>query len=129
MKNGKIANINTTVKNLFFKWLDITKPFHKLTKQQQEVLGLILYYNHIYKREVPNDKLRWKLVFNYDTRMLIKEELSLKDGVFQNILTKLRKKTIIKNNIVLPTYIPNIDLDSNVFKVIFNFKIIQEDVG
>lgn len=127
MKNGKIANINTTIKNLFFKWLDITKPFHKLTDQQQKILGLLLYYNHIYKKEVSNDKLRWKLVFNYDTRMLIKEELSIKDSVFQNILTKLRKKNIIKDNVVLPTFIPDITLDSRVFKVVFNFKILPED--
>ena len=123
MKNGKIANIKTTVKNLFFKWLDITKPFHRLTPQQQKVLALILYYNHIYKKEVKNDEIRWKLVFNYDTRMAIKEELGIKEGGFLNILTKLRKKNIIKDNKVISTYVPNVDLDSRVFKVIFNFNI------
>lgn len=127
MKNGKIANINTTIKNLFFKWLDITKPFHRLTNQQQNVLALILYYNYIYVKDVPKDELRWKLVFNYDTRMLIKEELDLKDSIFQNILTKLRKKNIIKLNKVVSTYIPNITQDSNIFKVIFNFKIIKDE--
>jgi len=126
MKNGKIANINTSIKNLFFKWLDITKPFHKLTPQQQKVLALILYYNHIYKKEVSNDALRWKLVFSYDTRMVIKEELELKEGGFLNILTKLRKKNIIKNNKVVSTYIPEIELGSKIFKVIFNFKITDD---
>lgn len=126
MKNGKLANINTTTKNLFFKWLDITRPFHKLTDQQQQILGLILYYNHKYKEDITNDKLRWKMVFNYDTRMLIKEELGLKDSVFQNILTKLRKKNIIKNNEVMSTYIPELTTGSKVFKVVFNFKIIPD---
>lgn len=126
MENGKIANINTTIKNLFSKWLNITKPFHNLTNQQQKVLALILYYNHIYYKQIKDDTLRWKLIFDYDTRMLIKEELGLKDSVFQNVLTKLRKNNIIKDNKVVGTYIPHITQDSKVFRLIFNFNIIED---
>jgi len=44
VNNVKQANINIKLKNLFFKWLEITKPLHKLTQQEQDVLALLLYY-------------------------------------------------------------------------------------
>ena len=45
MNNIKQANINITLKGMFRQWLEITKPFHKLAKQQQDVLALLLYYH------------------------------------------------------------------------------------
>lgn len=125
MNNGKIANINTTIKNLFSRWLALTKPFHKLPKQPQNVLALLLYYNHIYKKDITKDSLRWIIVFDYDTKMLIKEELDMDDGRLQNVLSTLRKKGCIINNEIVSTYIPDLELESSVFKLIFNFKIID----
>ena len=68
MNNVKIANINIKLKDLFFKWIEITRPFHKLTNQQQSVLALLLYYHYKYKKEITNSKILWKMVFDYDTK-------------------------------------------------------------
>lgn len=125
MKNVKIANINIKLKQLFKKWLEITNSFHKLTDQQEKVLGLILYYHYIYKKDITNDKILWKVIFDYDTKALIKKELNIKDQVFQNILYKLRKKNIIVNNEVVKTYIPALEENGKSFKIIFNFNIVD----
>ena len=48
----------------------------------------------------------------------------MKSGVFNNLLTALRiKKVITKDNKIHPSLIPNMDPDSNGFKLIFNFEI------
>ncbi len=125
MKNSKIANLNVDIKGLFKKWLEVTKCFHKLTNQQQDVLSLLLYYHYINKKEITNDKILWKIVFDYDTKALIKEELSIKDQVFQNILSKLRKDNIIVNNKISNFFIPELEDKTNNFKIIFNFNIID----
>lgn len=127
MKNVKQANLNITRKNLFLKWLDITSSFHNLTKQQKEVLGLFLYYHYKFKKEITNEKILWKLVFDYDTKVLIEKELGIKNAGLQNVLTLFRKKNIInEKNEITPTFIPNINPGSKEFKVIFNFNIIDE---
>lgn len=125
MKNSKIANINIKLKDLFFKWMEITKPFHGLTNQQQSVLALYLYYYYKYKQEITNNKILWKVIFDYDTKMLIKEELGIKDPGFQNIMHQLRKKNIINNDRITPAYIPALEDDASSFKIIFNFNIIK----
>ena len=126
MNNTKQANINIKIKDLFFRWLEITSAFHNLTIQQKKVLGLLLYHHFRLKSEITNKKILWKLVFDYETKRLIKEELNIKDSVLQNILTKFRKIGVIKNNQITSTFIPDINKDSNNFKVIFNFNIIHE---
>lgn len=126
MRNSKVANINITIKDLFKKWLQITRLFHKLTNQEIDVLALLLYYHYQYKKDITNDKILWKVLFDYDTKHLIKEELGIKDQGIQNVLTSLRKKNIINDNKIVQTYIPNIESKSDNFKIIFNFNVIHE---
>lgn len=126
MKNVKVATANIRVKQLFFHWMEITKPFHGLTNQQQKIVALLLYYHYTFQRDITNMKIVWKMVFDYDTKLKIKEELGIKDAVFQNMLYLLRKKGVIKNNKVVPLFIPVLTQDSTNFKIIFNFNIIHE---
>ena len=126
MKNQKQANINITIKNLFLTWLKIINSFHNLTPQQREVLALLLYYHYKIGEEITNDKIVWKLVFDYDTKKLIREELNIEDQSLQNVLSKLRKRNIIDNDRVTKNFIPNIEKKATNFKLIFNFNLIHE---
>lgn len=123
--NVKSLNMNVHLKTLFRLWLDITSSFHKLTKQQIEVLALLLYYHHELEKEITNKKILWRMVFDYETKSKIKRELNIKDASLQNVLTSLRKKGIVKDNQIVSTYIPKLEQGNNNFRVIFNFTIID----
>lgn len=130
MSNKKIAKLNIKLKDLFFRWLDITKTFHNLNKQQQQVLGLLLYHHYTLKKEITNEKILWKLVFDYDTRVKIREDIifgekGLNSNSFENILSSLRKKKIIVDNKISPAYIPDLSLGSKEFDITFKFNIID----
>ncbi len=131
MNNTKIANLNVKLKDLFFKWLDVTKAWHKLNNQQQQVLALLLYYHYRYKKDITNNKVLWRLLFDYDTKIKIKEdpvfEKELSDSALNNIFSILRKKKIIIDGEISPLYIPELASKSNNFKIIFNFNIIDND--
>lgn len=131
MNNIKIANLNVKLKELFFKWLDITKAFHKLNNQQQQVLALLLYYHYTYKKDITNNKILWKIVFDYDTKIKIMEDPIFKKGLtvgaLNNIFTVLRKNNIISDGEISKIFIPELEIKSKQFKVIFNFNIIDND--
>ena len=131
MSNVKEANININIKDLFFKWLDITRSWHNLNNQQQQLLALLLYYHYLYKQEITNEKILWKIIFDYDTKMKIKEDdvfdNNLSDNSFNNLLSQLRKKKVVVDNKIAPRFIPEIDNKSKQFKVIFNFNIVHND--
>ena len=123
-KNIKVLNANITIKGLFKQWLQITHAYHNMTKQQINILALLLYYHWKLSKEITNTKILWKVVFDYDTKTKIKEELGIADAGLQNVLTKFREKDIIKNNKIASVYIPQIG-DNNNFKIIFNFNIVD----
>lgn len=123
--NVKSLSMNVELKKLFNLWLNITSTFHNLTKQQIDVLALLLYYHKVLSDEITNKKILWKIVFDYETKQKIKDELGISDASLQNVLTSLRKKNIISNNQIVSTYIPNIEKNSSNFKIVFNFNIID----
>lgn len=123
--NVKSLNMNVHLKNLFRLWINITIVFHKLTKQEMDVLALLLYYHYNLSSEITNKKILWKMVFDYEIKAKIKKELGLKDASLQNVLSSLRKKGVIQDNQIVSTYIPKIEKGSKSFRIIFNFNIID----
>lgn len=126
MNNQKIANINVRIKGFFTRFLEFTYPMHKLNGRQQRVLSLLLYHHHVLKSQITNNKILWKQVFDYDTKVEIYTELGIQSGALENILSQLRKKNVIVDNVISPVYIPILDNKSNKFSMVFNFNIIDE---
>lgn len=125
MKNKKIANINIKFKQLMVVWLELTKTFHKMPPREINITALLLYHYFRLRKVITNDKILWNQVFDYDTKMIIQEELDISNQAIQNALTSLRKKGVIQNNRIVETYIPNIEDNSNNFEVTFNFRIVD----
>ena len=126
MDNVKNATINVKIKNFFFRYIEFLKPFHKLSPQQCNVLALLLYYHYKFSKEITNNKVLWKEVFDYDTKQLIIEELGISVAQIENILTQLRKKNVVIDKKISELYIPNIKNDSKTFSITYNFNIIHE---
>jgi len=131
MNNKREATINVKLKTLFFKWLELLKPWHKLNNQQQKVLALLLYYHFKYKKEITNNKILWKIVFDYETRLKLIDdpifEGKLNMQALNNILTILRKQNIVINNQISSIFIPELELNSKNFDLIFHFKITDNE--
>lgn len=131
MTNAIEASLNLKLKDFFFKWLDITRSFHKLNNQQQQVLSLLLYYHYIYKKEVTNNKILWKFIFDYDTRLKIQDDPIFKKPLsvqgLNTVLSHLRKKNIIVDGQISPRYIPVLTNDCKKFKISFNFNIVDNE--
>lgn len=123
MKNEKIANVKTTRKEIFFKWVEFTKPFHGLRTQLQSVLALLLYHHYNLSQIINNDKILWKQVFDYDTKVALMNELDVKPQTLENLFTELRKRGVIVNNTIPTEYIPEINKETKYFTIRINFKI------
>lgn len=127
MSNIKSATLNVKIKNFFFRYIEFLKPFHNLTNQEQKVLALFLYYHCKLSKEITNNKVLWKEVFDYDTKRLILDELQIEDSGLQNILTSLRKKKVIIDKQISKNYIPDITNKPKTFVLTFNFNLIYNE--
>ena len=98
--NEKVANLNVNIKSFFRQWIQFTAPFHKLSNQQQKVLSLLLYYHYKLKQEITNNKILWKEVFDYETKVKIYTELDIQPSALENMLSSLRKRNIIIKSLI-----------------------------
>lgn len=125
--NEKVAKINTKIKTFFFRYIELMTPFHKLAPRYQRILALLLYHHFQLQKEITNNKILWKVVFDYDTKILICDELGIQQSALENLYSQLRKKNVIVNNQISEVYIPNISLNAKTFNINFNFNIIDND--
>jgi hypothetical protein len=85
-------------RNIFETYLRLLNPVLKLREREIQVLGYLLFYNDYYSKY--DENVKWKMVFDYETRVTIKTDLGLSDFSFNNILTALRKKNLLIGNTI-----------------------------
>ncbi len=66
------------------------------------------------------------MLFDYDTKQKIQDELDISNQAMANNLQAFKKKGIIQHGKIVPTYIPELTSDAKMFSVIFQFKILHE---
>lgn len=119
----KVAVFKVNLESCIMQFLMITKPMHKLTNQEINVLGALLYQYLINKPNFKREEDLWRYVFDYDTKQKIKDKIGMGNAVFQNVLTALRKKKVLVDNRIVALYIPNIESKDEAFELTFRFII------
>lgn len=116
--------INTTERKFFRQTLELLKhfnPFNKLRNKELDVLGELLYFN--YKYSNIDKELRWKLIFDYDTKIKIRDYLQISEAEINVILSSLRKKGILLGRSI----ILNINITPKDPTIEFIFKINNDE--
>lgn len=126
MVNKKQATFTTTIKGCIEGFLNITKPMHHMTNQEIKVVALFLFFYNKEKDNFAREADLWKFVFDYDTKLKIREEIEMSNPVFQNILTSLRKKKVLIDNRIAPYYLINLKKEDEAFELIFRFNLKKE---
>lgn len=119
-----VIDINTTERVYFRQALEVIRkipPLDILRSGELDVLGEFMYFN--YKFSHIEEDLRGRLLFDYDTKQNIADNLKIKSSNLDNVITSLRKKGIITRRASINTYgikISNPD-------ILFKFTINKED--
>lgn len=117
----KEIKINTDRKKFFRQYVEILKPICKLRGRDADVLAELLYQSYI-RKDINSLSDRFRLIFDYNTKMTICEELNMGIAGFGNSLTQLRRKGVIgKGNVINPGYLINPDDDIVSIKYSFMF--------
>jgi hypothetical protein len=119
----KVAVINTDVRRFFYHWVTVTYPIHKLGKMDKAALSELLYYRYKFSLEIDNEEFVQKMLFDYDTKLQIAENLKINQGRFAMILTSLRKKGIIKGRTLNVNYTPGLKEGDKEFTFAYRFKL------
>lgn len=78
-------------------------PFNQVRPKELHLYALLLEINHKY-RKIPLPE-RNKLIFNYDIRTTLGEQLKVKPSGIYNLMKGLRQAGIIEKDKLVPKYI------------------------
>lgn len=112
-----IIPIQTNKRIYFRQALELLKPIppiNTLANKELDVLAEFVYYNDKYK-DIKED-LRAKIIFDYDTKLAMREYLNIGEAPFNNILTSLRKKNILTKRGIVSNYGLNLNTPDITFK-------------
>lgn len=123
MKNTNIAVKDISADNIFKWWLELTKPFHKLSKPHTTVIEALLHEHYYLRHNIKDQSLVNDVLFSTSSRKRIMDRTGMSVGVLNNNLTQLRNNKCIIDNKINPKLIPNIDVNATDFRIIFQFKI------
>ena len=91
-----IIPIKATRDDFYRYYAELVNPMLELRKRELDVLAKLMYYNNEYK-DLAED-VRFKIVFDYDTKTKIAGELGISMDVLNNNFSVLRSKKIIVKN-------------------------------
>jgi len=104
------------------RYIEILRPFGKLTAQEGKVLSEFVLEYYSLKKKVSDEKLLWDIVMEgLDVRERIADKLEIERYALNTLVWRLKKKGAITGGKVHPVYIPEIK-DSK-FSLTFLFKV------
>lgn len=123
-KPNNMYTIPTSFDSGFFKWWCIfLRPFISLTDRETEIIACFLKHRWELSRSISDPAIIDTMLMSDEIRSKIIEECHITLQHFYVVMSTLRKKKVIKNNLIDPRLIPNIRLDDNgVFKLLILFK-------
>ena len=105
-----IINLNTkTRKDSIRLYIDVLNKFHHLSDKESEVIVELVNTFLEYKDKYNSHEAAVKLYLESDSRVVICETLGIKQQVFRNYLTTLKKKEALKADLsISPVLVPAI---------------------
>ena len=116
----KTVNLQGSRDVMLRQYVKLINPMMGLRNRELDILAKIIKY-YLQFEDIKSDDLRWKMVFDYDTKFKIMDELKMGPSTFNNSLTSFRQKGILKNNQLVKNIIPIFSESS--FDLIYSFKI------
>lgn len=107
--------------NFFRYWFEFLKPFHKLTEREIDVATALVKKRHELSKVIKDAEILDKVVMSEYIRVKVMEECGLSLPYFQVILSKLKKNRILVDNRLNQNYIPKLQEEKGLFKMMLLF--------
>jgi len=130
-RNCNIASMRVknphTSSMFFYRWLDFLRPFHKLTINETKVLAELLYHRYKLSGVITDNRVLDMVVLGRDIKKQILQDTGLGQNNYSVLLSSLKSKGVIVNNIINKKYIPDIKVDCKRYELILSFNIIEDE--
>ena len=110
-------------KNFFRYWFMFLEPFHNLTDREIDVITSFVKQRYELSKVIKDNDILDKVTMSEDTKRKVREECNITLPHFQVIMGKLRKNKVIVDGKINSRFIPNIDEETDTFKLLLLFEL------
>lgn len=123
-KPNNAVNVFTTLDTDFFKWWCIfLRPIINLTDREVDVISSFLKHRWELSKHISDPKILDTMLMNDETKKKVMKDCNINLQHFYVIMSTLRKRKIIENNVIHSRLIPNIrPTDNGCFQLLIMFK-------
>lgn len=123
-KPNNIIRIPCSLDKSFFRfWFLFLEPFHKLTDREIDVISSFVKHRYELSKVIKDNVILDKVTMSEDTKKKVREDCNITLPHFQVIMGKLRKNKVIIDGKINPRFIPNIDNNTDPFKLLLLFEL------
>lgn len=121
---NNVVRIPTSIEGKFFRyWFEFLQPFHHLTSREIDIITAFLKERYALSKVIKDNAILDRVTMSDETKRKVREDCNISLAHFQVIMGKLRKSKVIEDNKINPRFIPNIEEDSGVFKLLILFEL------
>jgi len=121
---NNVVRIPTSIEGKFFRyWFEFLQPFHHLTSREMDIITAFLKERYALSKVIKDNAILDRVTMSDETKRKVREDCNISLAHFQVIMGKLRKSKVIEDNKINPRFIPNIEEDSGVFKLLILFEL------
>lgn len=114
---------NVERKDIFKVWLEFTVPMHHLSPTDIKALSEMLNLRDELSLKITDNDMLNEYLFGQSGRKILMKRLDVDNTRLNNIIHFLRKKKVIIDQSINPSYIPNLQKEANSYYMTFEFKI------
>lgn len=133
VNNVRVIKSNSKLKmspdgDFFRCWVAFMEPFHKLTEREQDVLALFLKKRYELSKVVTDADTLDSILMAKPTRVQIMQECGISYRNLLVVLSKFRKRGVLKDNRIFNSLIPSVGKDGVGLMIYFDFKNEQQRI-
>ena len=113
-KPNNILKIPTTPDKDFFKWwCSFLRPFVNMTDREMDIIASFLKQRFELSKKTSDPSILDTMVMSEEIKKKVRDECNITLQHFYVVMSTLRKKSVIKGNMINPRIIPNLRSDDN----------------
>lgn len=122
-KPDNVVFIPGDMDSFFRNWFEFLKPFHHLTDRECDVAAAFVKLRWELSHDITDPDLLDRVVMTNESKQIVRERCGITIQHFQVVMSKLKKHKVTLDGKLNPKFIPNIQKDSDSFRLLLYFKL------
>lgn len=118
-----VVRISCTLDSFFRYWVEVLKPFHKLTNRECDILSEFLSKRHKLSKIISDEDVLDTMLMSDEIKTEIREKTNASPQSLHAVMTSFKKNKVLLEGKINKRFIPKISEEGDNYKLMFFFEV------